>query len=99
MAPFHPYHRPAPRRMERKAIASFVLGLSSLLFGGFFTGLPAIVLGATARKDIDRSGGTLEGRALAATGIVGGLFGTGFGVILALWVVSAFVIRAEEPPL
>jgi hypothetical protein len=99
MAPFHPYHRPEPRRLERKAIASFVLGIASLLFGGFLTGLPAIILGATARKDIDQSGGHLEGRGLAATGIVGGFFGTGFGVILALWVVSAFVTRGEEPPL
>jgi hypothetical protein len=85
--------------MERKAIASFVLGIASLLFGGFLTGLPAIILGATARKDIDQSGGALDGRGLAATGIVGGFFGTGFGVILALWVVSAFVTRDEEPPL
>jgi hypothetical protein len=85
--------------MERKAIASFILGIASLLFGGFLTGLPAIILGATARKDIDQSGGALDGRGLAATGIVGGFFGTGFGVILALWVVSAFVTRDEEPPL
>jgi len=98
LPPLHPYARPPAPRLERKAIASFLLGISSLLFGGFFTGLPAIVLGATARKEIDRAGGTLEGRALAATGIVGGLFGTGFGVILALWVVSAFVTPSEDPP-
>lgn len=69
----------------------------SLACIGPFAGLPAIILGATARKEIDGSGRTLEGRGLAAAGIVTGLFGTGFGVIALLYVASAVFAPNLEP--
>jgi hypothetical protein len=102
MGPFHPYARhappPPPRRTEGKAVASLLLGLFSLTCLGAFAGLPAIILGAMARRDIDRSNGWLVGRGLAAGGIVSGLFGTGFGFVLLLWVLSAtFAPSAAEP--
>src|SRR5438128_1585013 len=76
-----PSHVPPPPlpRTEGKAVASIILGILSLAFVGAFAGLPAIVLGAMARKDIERSNGGLSGRRLAAGGIVSGLFGTGLG--------------------
>lgn len=58
---------------------------------GAIAGLPAIVLGATARREIDRSNGSLAGRGIAAFGIVSGLFGTGFGVVVLLWLTGAIV--------
>src|SRR5688572_5345766 len=73
---------PLRRRTEGKAVASFLLGLMSFACFGALTGLPAIILGAMARRDIDRSNGTLDGRGLAAGGIVAGLFGTGLGFVL-----------------
>jgi hypothetical protein len=92
MVPFHPYamtaSRPAPQT-ENKAVLSLVLGLSSLACIGVVAGLPAIVLGALARRDIDRSNGTLQGRALAVAGIISGLFGTGLGVVMLLWLMGA----------
>lgn len=80
---------------------SLVLGLVSLGCVGPLAGLPAIVLGSLARRDIDRSRGTLTGRAVAAGGIVSGLFGTGLGVVLALWAMgAAFAPETDEdaPP-
>jgi hypothetical protein len=83
MGPYRP-----PQSTESKAIASLVLGLSSLMCLGAITGLPAVVLGALARKEIDRSSGTLTGRGLAAGGIVSGLFGTGLGFVMLLYVLG-----------
>jgi hypothetical protein len=85
----HHTHVAAQRPTEGKAIASFVLGVLSLACIGVFAGLPAIILGSMARRDIERSNGGLGGRALAAGGIVAGLFGTGFGFVLLLWVLGA----------
>lgn len=78
-----------PPLTEGRAVASLGLGLLSLLLVGPLAGLPAIVLGAIARREIERSNGHLAGRGLAAGGIVTGLFGTGLGVVAALWLVGA----------
>ncbi len=83
----------SPRR-DSRATAAFVLGLSSLACLGFLTGIPAIVLGAISRKEIDRSRGALTGSRLAAGGIVTGLFGTGLGLILVVALVGSAVETA-----
>jgi hypothetical protein len=88
-------YRPAPRT-ESKAIASLVLGVSSLFCLGAITGLPAVVLGALARKDIDRSSGSLTGRGIAAGGIMSGLFGTGLGFVMLLFVLGG-VLEDTKP--
>lgn len=88
----------APRRpeVESKAIAALVLGLTSVACIGIVAGFPAVVLGALARRDIDRAGGALTGRALAAAGIVLGIFGTGLGFVLVLWLASALTAAPEH---
>ena len=73
-----------------------MLGLLSMGCIGPIAGVPAIVLGSIARRDIDRSNGHLRGRAIAAGGIVSGLFGTGLGVVLVLWFIGAALV--PEPP-
>jgi hypothetical protein len=84
-------------RTEGKAVVALVLGLMSMACVGAVTGLPAIILGAMARRDIDRSNGLLQGRAIAAGGIVSGLFGTGFGIVILLWVTGAVFTPTSEP--
>jgi hypothetical protein len=107
MGGLHPYPpRPppwgpaSPRRVrqvtDHKAVVAFILGLMSLACIGIFTGLPAMVLGALSRRDIDRSNGALAGRGLAAGGIVTGLFGTGFGFVLFLWLMGAAFTEPAE---
>ena len=58
-------------RTSGMAISSLVLGISSFLCW-IFTGLPAIILGAIALRDIKRSGDELKGEGLAIAGIVTG---------------------------
>jgi hypothetical protein len=58
-------------RISRKAVASLVLAISSLV-AVFITGIPAIVLGVLAIVDIRRSRGRLQGMTLAVIGIVVG---------------------------
>src|SRR5258706_316536 len=85
---------PLPKS-EPKAVAALLLGLSSIACLGAVTGLPAIILGALARKDIDRSRGTLTGSGMAAGGIVTGFFGTGLGFVALLRV----AVERHDPEL
>jgi prepilin-type processing-associated H-X9-DG protein len=69
-----------------KAIASFVLGLTSLVCT-LFTGIPAIILGCLGLVDIERSRGLRTGKGLAIAGIVLGSIGSTLvviGVLIAL---------------
>jgi hypothetical protein len=101
MPPFYPYGAPPPptanaTRSDARAVAALVLGLLSITCMGLFAGIPAIVLGAMSRKEIDRSQGTLTGRGMAAGGIVTGLFGTGLSLVI-LVAVLAGVLEAAHP--
>jgi hypothetical protein len=59
-----------------KAIFSFVLGLLSVACGcTFLAGLPALVLGFLALRDVKASGGRTTGGGLAIGGIIAGLVG------------------------
>ena len=69
-----------PIQTSGKARASLIVGIASL-FCMMFTGIPAVVLGLLALRDIRRQPGTLLGRGLALTGIISGTV-VGFGVSL-----------------
>ena len=58
---------------SKKAIWSLVLGILSLLCCGIFAGVPAIVLGRMAKRDIEDSGGAQTGHGLATAGFVLGV--------------------------
>ena len=64
---------------------------------GFLAGIPAIVIGAMSRKEIDRSQGVLSGRGIAAGGIVTGLFGTGLSMIAVVALLSGVVESVNAP--
>lgn len=66
-----------------KALSSFRLGLLSLLFSAF-TGIPAIIQGVRALKDIQRNHDQIDRKRLAFTGIGTGLLGTCFGIGLLI---------------
>jgi hypothetical protein len=93
-----PLAYPPPPQSETKAIASLVLGILSLTCLGIFAGIPALVIGSLARRDIDRSQGRLTGRGLAAGGIVTGLFGTGLSLVIGLSVLGGALEAANEAP-
>lgn len=93
-----------PGRINPKATWSLGLGIGSLvlaLCGGFLLGIPAMVVGYSARRDIGLSGGAEGGRGRAAAGIVTGLIGTLvsalFAASLALGMWSDRDGSAERP--
>ncbi len=95
--PYHPVvHVQPPPRAETKAVFSLVLGILSLTCMGIFAGIPALILGSIARRDIDRSQGRLTGRGIAAFGIVSGLFGTGLSLVIGLVVLGGALDAARE---
>ena len=98
MPPFYPYGPPPNvRRSDARAILALVLGLLSMSCMGLFAGIPAIVIGAMSRKEIDRSQGVLTGRGMAAGGIVTGLFGTGLSLVVLVALLGG-VLEAAHPP-
>ncbi len=101
MPPLDPYGRPRPpyappAKSDARAITALLLGVLSMMCLGFLAGIPAIVLGAMSRKEIDRSQGALSGRGIAAGGIVTGLFGTGISLIVLVTLLSG-AIEAINP--
>ena len=82
---------PAPPTAA-KATTSLVLGVVSLVLCGLFAGIPAIVVGFLARAEIRRSGGRLGGDGLALAGIVTGILGTLWSLVLAALLVFGLAV-------
>jgi hypothetical protein len=77
------YYRPPTNGM---AVASMVLGILGMM-GMIWVISPilALVFGYMAKGQIDRSGGTQEGRGFAVAGIVLGWVGIAWGIVMAVW--------------
>jgi len=89
-------------RTSRKAQTSLILGLSSL-FCMLLSGIPAVILGMLALRDIRRRPGALMGRGFALAGIISGtVLGVGttcFAIVaaaLSTWMANSFE-RSTEP--
>jgi hypothetical protein len=64
-----------------KATAALVLGILGLVFCPFVCSIAALVLGYSARGEIDASGGRQGGRSNATAGIVLGWIGVGLCIL------------------
>jgi hypothetical protein len=65
-----------PTGNSGKAVAALVLGVTSVVcLLNLLTGLPAVILGLLALKDIKESRGRLAGKGMALTGLVLGIVG------------------------
>jgi uncharacterized protein DUF4190 len=69
-----------------KAIGALVAGILSILCFGLLAGIPAIILGNMARKEIDQGQG--GGRGMATAGFILGIIGTVLG---SLWLILVIV--------
>jgi hypothetical protein len=69
-----------PPKNSTKAIWALVLGILGILCCGVL-GIPALILGKQAQKEIDASGGAQTGRGMATAGFVLGIIACVFLVI------------------
>lgn len=91
--------RQHPRQQtDVKAVLALLFGFCSFVVGPA-AGIPALIFGSVARRDIARSGGALTGGSFARVGTLAGFFGTGFFAVLVLWLGSAFIAAPTEAAL
>jgi hypothetical protein len=80
-----PYGAPPPGAVPAanhpRATLILVLGILSIPCCGLFTGIPAIILGNNAKKEIAASGGTIGGSGAVNAGYICGIIGTVLSVI------------------
>ena len=70
-----------------EALWSMILGIGSLVCCGLLLGIPAIILGSSAKKKIASSGGTLGGEGMAKAGVIMGWISVGLSILgFAAWV-------------
>ncbi|HXG13061.1 MAG TPA: DUF1559 domain-containing protein [Gemmataceae bacterium] len=81
-----------PPRVSGKAVVAGVLGLLSLVLL-IVTGLPALLVGFLALREINQSDGRLGGRRLAVGGMVLGAFGT---LVFVIWVGTVVLFQLRE---
>jgi hypothetical protein len=62
-----------------------VLGIVALVCCGVFTGIPAIVMGNNAKKEIEASGGTIGGDGKIQAGVICGWVSVAFGIVAVLY--------------
>jgi hypothetical protein len=76
------------------AIAALVMGIVSIIGClGPITGIPAIVVGRRATRDIDAAPQSLDGRGIATAGVVTGVIGTAIWGVVAFLVLGLLVFR------
>jgi putative exporter of polyketide antibiotics len=63
----------AAPKTNQKAIWALVTGILSVICCGIFAGIPALILGNSAKKDIAASGGTQTGSGMAQAGFILGI--------------------------
>jgi putative exporter of polyketide antibiotics len=68
-----------PQKTNSKAIWSLVLGILGLVCCGFVTGIPAIILGNMAKKEIAQTG--QPGHGMAQAGFVLGIIAVALGIL------------------
>jgi hypothetical protein len=78
-----------------KAIASLVLGICSIVLClGFLAGIPAVILGRIAKREIAEGNGTGDG--LANAGLITGIIGIVLGVLWLLYVILVIAIGVSS---
>lgn len=84
-----------------RAITALILGIFSLLCCGFITGVPAIILGRSEMKAVDRGLSPQSNRTLGLLGFVLGIIGTIISCLslLAYLAIIFFGILGSVPEL
>jgi hypothetical protein len=73
------------------AVVALVLGVAWFFTCGLLVAIPAFMVGRNAQRQIDASGGHVQGRGMATAGIVLGIVNVVLSVLAIIAVVLAFV--------
>lgn len=91
---YGPMPYPVPvRPTNQLAIAALVCGCAQVFFW-ILTGIPAVILGHIARRQIRETGENGDGMALA--GLILGYVGIGLGVITAVFVIIVVIAAVHD---
>ena len=87
---------PAMMINNQKALWAMVLGILGIVCCPLIAGIPAIVLGKQAQREIDASGGRQTGRGMATAGFVLGIISCVFAALsLVLLLTGAFTLNTS----
>ncbi len=75
-------------------VPALVLGILSIVLCGLFTGIPAMVMGRSALRDIRAAPGRVGGEGLAQGGFWTGLVGTVWTGLVTVFVLVVFAFGA-----
>lgn len=81
----------AQPQTNNKATISLILGIASWVVGSVLTGIPAVIIGHMALREIDGSAGTQGGRPLAIIGLVLGYLSIA-GALIGCLIVALFFL-------
>src|SRR3954452_3265016 len=76
---------------NRKSIWALVLGIVSLICCGLFAGIPALILGNSAKREIAASGGGQTGAGMAQAGVVLGIVSIVLSVLYVILLIAGVV--------
>lgn len=77
-----------------KAVVSLILGILSLVCCGFFSGIPAIIIGRSEIRAIDEGRSDESNRAFSKVGMILGIIGTIISTLRILIYVLLFIFFA-----
>jgi hypothetical protein len=85
-----PYGGYPPPQNHPSATTSLVLGIISLVACGLLTGIPAMLMGRSALRDIRSQPGRYGGEGVARAGFWTGLVGTAWSAVVTVLVLGVF---------
>ena len=80
-----------PPQSNQKALWAMILGILSIVTCGILAGIPAIILGSSARNEIAGSGGMQTGEGMAKAGVILGWISVAITVLVIIFVVIGTV--------
>jgi hypothetical protein len=87
------------QQTNNKALISLILGICSFVIGGnLLTGIPAIILGHMAMREIAATGDTQQGKPLALVGLILGYVATIGTVAFCLFWIFIVVLAVGSTP-
>jgi putative exporter of polyketide antibiotics len=78
----------AAPQTNQKALWSMILGILGIVCCGIFAGIPALILGNSAKKEIAASGGAQTGDGMAKAGVILGWISIALSILGIIFVIA-----------